>query len=342
MKQAVLQSAEEIIFHDVDFIADLARNEILVHIKRIGVCGSDIHAYKGKHPFTPLPVVQGHEYSAEVINVGSSVSKFKKGDKVTGRPQLTCGMCNPCKSGKYNVCQELKVQGFQAPGVAQDYFILPEDRAYKINEQVSFDEIALIEPAAVGAHCTSLIEDIHAKNIVISGAGPIGILIAQFAKAKGAKRIVVSDFNPFRLEMLHKLGITDTINLREESFGNGVRRILGDDGFQVGIEAVGHQAALDDLVAHVEKGGEVIIVGVYEEFPRVNMGFVGEHELTLKGSMMYKHEDYEEAIEFLNTNKINVKDMITHTFEFSDYNKAYKYINDNPNETLKVIINVND
>lgn len=341
MKQAVLQSAEKIIFQDVDFSVDLAPNEILVKIKKIGVCGSDIHAYKGKHPFTPLPVVQGHEYSAEVIDLGSSVTKFQKGDKVTGRPQLTCGACNPCQSGKYNVCQQLKVQGFQAPGVAQDYFILPEERAYRIDDQVTFDEIALIEPAAVGAHCTSLIENLPAKNVVISGAGPIGILIAQFAKAKGARRIVVSDFNPFRLNMLHKMGISDTINLRDESFVAGISRILGNEGYQVGIEAVGHQSALDDLVGNVEKGGEIIIVGVYEEFPRVNMGFVGEHELTLKGSMMYKHEDYEEAIEFLNTNKINLKDMITHSFDFFDYNEAYKYINENADETLKVIINVN-
>lgn len=341
MKQAVLQSPEKVIFQEADFLADLEPNEILVQIKRIGVCGSDIHAYKGKHPFTPLPVVQGHEYSAEVIAVGASITKFRKGDKVTGRPQLTCGICNPCKNGKYNVCQHLKVQGFQAPGVAQDYFILPEDRAYKINSEVSFDEIALIEPAAVAAHCTSLIEELHAKNIVISGAGPIGILIAQFAKAKGAKRIVVTDFNPFRLRILHDLGIADTINLSEESFADGINRTLGEEGYQVGIEAVGHQLALDDLVAYVEKGGEVIVVGVYEEFPRINMGFVGEHELTIKGSMMYKHEDYEEAIDFLNTDKINLKKMITHTFDFYEYNAAYQYIDDHANETLKVIINVN-
>lgn len=341
MKQAVLQSPEKVIFQEADFLADLEPNEILVQIKRIGVCGSDIHAYKGKHPFTPLPVVQGHEYSAEVIAVGASITKFRKGDKVTGRPQLTCGICNPCKNGKYNVCQHLKVQGFQAPGVAQDYFILPEDRTYKINSEVSFDEIALIEPAAVAAHCTSLIEELHAKNIVISGAGPIGILIAQFAKAKGAKRIVVTDFNPFRLRILHDLGIADTINLSEESFADGINRTLGEEGYQVGIEAVGHQLALDDLVAYVEKGGEVIVVGVYEEFPRINMGFVGEHELTIKGSMMYKHEDYEEAIDFLNTDKINLKKMITHTFDFYEYNAAYQYIDDHANETLKVIINVN-
>lgn len=341
MKQAVLQSAEVVIFNELDYTAQPKPNEILVQIKRIGICGSDIHAYKGKHPFTPLPVVQGHEYSAEVLVVGSLVTKFRPGDKVTGRPQLTCGACNPCRQGRYNVCQHLKVEGFQAPGVAQDYFILPEDRAYKINIEVSYDEIALIEPAAVGAHCTSLIDQLASKNVVIAGAGPIGILIAQFAKAKGAKRVIVSDFNSFRLNILHQLGIMDTINLNEESFSQGISRLLGDEGFQVGIEAVGHQSALDDLVTHAEKGGEIIIVGVYEESPRINMGFVGEHELHIKGSMMYKHEDYEEAIEFLNEGKINLKDMITHNFDFYQYNEAYQYINNPNNQTLKVVINVN-
>src|SRR5690606_16860469 len=163
-------------------------------------CGSDIHAYKGKHPFTPFPVVQGHEYSGMVIAVGSSVKRIKVGNRVTGRPQRVCGTCAPCRSGRYNVCSNLKVEGFQAPGVAGDFFVLPEERTYTVQDRVSYDEIALVEPAAVATHATSLIQDIQTKNIVVTGAGPIGNLIAQFAKIRGAQRVIVTDFNAFRLD----------------------------------------------------------------------------------------------------------------------------------------------
>ncbi|HMR83877.1 MAG TPA: alcohol dehydrogenase catalytic domain-containing protein, partial [Niabella sp.] len=155
MKQAVMTSPGEIEITQVKDLTSINDNEVLINIKRIGVCGSDIHVYHGKHPFTPFPVIQGHEYSGEVVAVGKNVTKIKPGDKVTGRPQLVCGTCGPCKAGRYNVCSNLKVEGFQAPGVARDYFVLPEDRLYVAPEQVSFDEIAMIEPAAVGAHATA-------------------------------------------------------------------------------------------------------------------------------------------------------------------------------------------
>src|SRR5690606_26936292 len=304
MKQATLISPGDIRFSTEQPPVTIGAKEVLVKIRRIGICGSDIHAYHGKHPFTPFPVVQGHEYSGDVVRVGHQVSTVKIGDRVTGRPQQVCGVCAPCKAGRYNVCSNLKVEGFQAPGVARDYFLLPENRTYVVPGQVSYDEIALLEPAAVAAHATSMIQDIGRKTVVVTGAGPIGNLIAQFAKIRGAKRVIVSDFNAFRLNLLKKLGIEDVINLSEEGFPGGIKQILGSEGFQVGIEAVGVESALHNLVDNVEKGGEVLIVGVYEEHPRLNMGFVGEHELTVQGGMMYKHDDYDQAIHYTVAGKL--------------------------------------
>lgn len=334
-------SPGEIEISEVADLTSIKDNEVLINVKRIGVCGSDIHVYHGKHPFTPFPVIQGHEYSGEVVAVGKNVIKAKKGDKVTGRPQLVCGICGPCKTGRYNVCSNLKVEGFQAPGVARDYFILPEDRLYVAPEQVSLDEIAMIEPAAVAAHATAKIKDIHLKNIVITGAGPIGNLIAQFAAIRGAKKVIVTDFNQFRLDLLISIGLRDVINLSNENFQDGIERLLGEEAFQVGIEAVGVEAASHNLIDNVEKGGEVIIVGVYENYPRLNMGFVGEHELTVSGSMMYRHEDYVEALEYASTEKLQLKPLITHRFNFNDYKKAYEFIDANAAKTLKVMIDVN-
>lgn len=341
MKQATLISSENITFSEAEVPTALGEKEILIHVKRIGICGSDIHAYKGKHPFTPLPVIQGHEYSGTVAAVGTAVNRIKVGDKVTGRPQLTCGICGPCLAGRYNVCSNLKVEGFQAPGVARDYFVLPEERAYVVPSEVSYDEIALLEPAAVAAHATAMIKDIETKNIVVTGAGPIGNLIAQFAKIRGAKRVIVTDFNGFRLNRLKQIGIEDLIDLSVETFEEGIARILEGEAFQVGVEAVGAESALHNLVDNVEKGGQVLIVGVYEEFPRLNMGFVGEHELTVQGSMMYKHEDYQQALEAMVSRRLSLEPLITHRFDFQDYNKAYAFIEKNASQTIKVLINVN-
>lgn len=341
MKQAIMTSPGEIEILEVPNPAALKDNEVLINVKKIGVCGSDIHVYHGKHPFTPFPVIQGHEYSGEVVAIGSQVVKTKVGDKVTGRPQIVCGTCGPCVSGQYNVCANLRVEGFQAPGVARDYFVLPENRLYVVPAHVSFDEIALVEPAAVAAHATAKIRDIHLKNIVVTGAGPIGNLIAQFAAIRGAKRVIVTDFNQFRLDLLSSIGLGDVVNLSKESFEEGLKRILGEEAFQVGIEAVGIESALHNLVNNVEKGGEVIIVGVYESDPRINMGFVGEHELKVKGSMMYRDEDYLEALDFLSTEKLKLKPLITHRFDFKDYKKAYEFIDANAAQTLKVLIDVN-
>lgn len=341
MKQAVMQRPGVIVISDIEDLIDINNNQILLNIKKIGVCGSDIHVYHGKHPFTPFPVIQGHEYSGVVTKVGDHVKDFQVGDYVTARPQLTCGLCGPCKIGNYNVCTNLKVEGFQAPGVAQDYFAVDADRAYKISNDISLEHIALIEPAAVGAHATSKIKNIADKNIVVMGAGPIGNLIAQFARIRGAKSVVITDFNAFRLDKANEVGITNTINLATESFEAGIFRVFGDEGFQVGIEAVGVEAALHNLVNSIEKGGEVVIVGVYEEHPRINMGFVCEHELTVNGSMMYKDEDYKEAISYLCTQKLNVDPLITHRFDFYDYKKAYEFIDANPKDVMKVIIEVN-
>ena len=319
---------------------DLKSNEILMQIQRIGVCGSDIHVFHGEHPATPYPVVQGHEYSALVKAMGSDITKVKVGDMVTARPQLVCGTCGPCTRGQYNACQNLKVQGFQAWGVAQDLFIVPEDRVIKLSESMSFEQGAMVEPTAVGAHSTRRAADLTDKNVVVSGAGTIGNLVAQFARARGAKNVVITDINSFKLDKARECGIDLTINLSEETFEDGISRTLGKEGFQTGFEAAGVQPSLDVLIQNVEKGGEVVILGVYAENPTVNMYYVGEHELNIFGSMMYKQEDYEEAAELIATNKIITAPLISKHFAFKDYQNAYKYIDENANKSMKVIIDL--
>ena len=340
MKQAIMSRPGFIEFKNAADLSELRPNEVLLAIQRIGICGSDIHVYPGKHPFPSCPVIQGHEYSGIVGKIGSKVTKVAVGSKATARPQLVCGKCGPCLRGDYNVCQNLKVQGFQAPGCAQDYFIVDEERIVVFPEHMSFDEGAFIEPASVGAHSTRRASDLRGKNVVVAGAGTIGNLIAQFAKARGAAKVMITDLSDFRLSIAKKCGIEYTANVSEEPFADALKRVFGDKGFQVGFEAVGVQPTMDSLVNNIEKGGEIVVAGVFEMAPTINMAFVGEHELKLIGTMMYKHEDYLEAVSMLSEKKILVKPLITNHFPFAGFLNAYKFIDEQKDKTLKVIIDV--
>lgn len=340
MRQAIMTAPGKIEHIDVPVPGILKSNEVLLKIQKIGVCGSDIHVFHGEHPATPYPVVQGHEYSAIIEAVGDKVTKARPGMKATARPQLVCGECGPCKRGQYNACQKLKVQGFQAPGVAQDYFVVPEDRLVILSDSLSFEQGAMIEPAAVGAHSTGRTTNIKGKNVVVSGAGTIGNLVAQFAKARGAKKVLVTDVSNYRLAKAKECGIETTLNVLETPFDEGVLACFGDEGFQVGLEAAGVQASLDVLIANVEKGGDVVILGVYAKNPVVNMFYVGEHELNLYGSMMYRHEDYEEAAEMIASGKIITEPLVSKHFPFDQYLQAYEYIDQHKEKTMKVIIDL--
>lgn len=344
MRQAIIHEPGKLEIRNISDLLpeNLNPNEVLIRIMRIGVCGSDIHVYHGQHPATPYPVVQGHEYSAIVEAVGSQVKNIKTGMKITARPQLVCGTCGPCLRGQYNACQDLKVQGFQAPGVAQDLFIVPEDRVVILDDSMSFEQGAMVEPAAVGAHSTRRASDLNGKNVVVSGAGTIGNLVAQFAKARGAKTVIITDVSEFRLEKARECNIKNTINVSKESFEDGVARILGSEGFQTCFEAAGVQDSLDVLIKNIEKGGEIIILGVYAKNPTINMFYLGEHELNVFGSMMYRHEDYEEAANLIATNKILTQSLISQHFRFEEYDEAYKYIEDKGDRVMKVMIDVND
>ena len=265
MRQAVLLAPKKIEFREVP----APRAEDLK--------GSEIHSYHGLHPATFYPVVQGHEYSGVVVAVGPDVKDFKPGDRVTARPQLVCGTCNPCKRG---------VQAFQADGAAQDYFVVTEDRTVHIPDGMSMEYAAMVEPSAVGAHATSRPRELKGKNVIVSGAGTIGNLIAQFAQARGAKKVVITDVSDYRLAKARECGIAHTLNVAKTPIKDALKDLFGDEGYQVGFEVAGVEVSVRSLMETIEKGGDVIIVGVHAKDPQISMFYLGEHELNLIGSMM--------------------------------------------------------
>lgn len=342
MRQVVLTAPKTLEFREVADLkaSDLKADEILINVKHIGICGSEIHSYHGLHPATFYPVVQGHEYSGIVVAVGSDVKTVKVGDKATARPQLVCGECGPCRRGQYNVCQNLRVQAFQADGAAQDLFIVPEDRVVRIPDDMPLEYAAMVEPVAVGAHASSRPHDLVGRNVVVSGAGTIGNLIAQFAKARGAKRVVITDVSDLRLAKARECGIEYTVNVAKRNLGEALNEIFGDEGFSVGFEVAGVEVSVRSLMELIEKGGDVIIVGVHAKDPAISMFYLGEHELNLIGSMMYRHEDYLKAVEEIESGRINLKPLISNRFAFEQFDEAYRFIDANRETSMKVMIDL--
>ena len=339
MRQAILVEPKHIEFKEVaePKAADLTAHQVLVNIKRIGICGSEIHSYHGLHPATFYPVVQGHEYSGVVIAVGSEVTVCKPGDHITARPQLVCGKCNPCKRGQYNVCEHLRVQAFQADGAAQDFFVVDDDRVAKLPEGMSLDYGAMIEPSAVGAHASNR-TDVKGKNVVVSGAGTIGNLIAQFCIARGAKNVLITDVSDLRLAKARVSGSKHTLNITKKTLKEAAQELFGEEGYQVGFEVAGVEVSIRSLMETIEKGSDIVVVAVFAKDPALSMFYLGEHELRLIGSMMYRHEDYLTAIDYVSKGIVNLKPLVSNRFAFEEYDDAYKFIDTHRETSMKVLI----
>lgn len=339
MRQAILVEPKHIEFKEVaePKAADLTAHQVLVNIKRIGICGSEIHSYHGLHPATFYPVVQGHEYSGVVMAVGSEVTVCKPGDHITARPQLVCGKCNPCKRGQYNVCEHLRVQAFQADGAAQDFFVVDDDRVAKLPEDMSLDYGAMIEPSAVGAHASNR-TDVKGKNVVVSGAGTIGNLIAQFCIARGAKNVLITDVSDLRLAKARECGIKHTLNITKKTLKEAAQELFGEEGYQVGFEVAGVEVSIRSLMETIEKGSDIVVVAVFAKDPTLSMFYLGEHELRLIGSMMYRHEDYLTAIDYVSKGIVNLKPLVSNRFAFEEYDDAYKFIDTHRETSMKVLI----
>ncbi|MFP4363780.1 MAG: zinc-dependent alcohol dehydrogenase [Spirochaetia bacterium] len=339
MKQAVMSAPGVIEYRNVPVPAP-GDEDVLVKIQRIGVCGSDVHVYHGKHPYTSYPVVQGHEVSGIVEAVGSEVTGIKPGDKVTIQPQVVCGTCYQCRTGRYNVCESLKVMGFQTTGAASEYFCVHVEKIHYIPESLNLDTAALTEPLAVAVHAIRRYGNIQNKKVLVLGAGTIGNLTAQAAKAFGAETVMITDLSDFRLTLASSCGIDYPVNPKELDLAGEVQKVFSPDKMDVIFEAVGVQPTIDQAITLSRKGGDIIIIGVFGEKPEVDLGLLQDRELQITGTLMYLEDDYKTAIRLLSENKIQTDTLITTRFKFDDYIQAYKFIENAGDEAMKVIIDL--
>lgn len=339
MLQQVMTAPGEIIFREIENPIPAA-GEVVVKIMRIGVCGSDIHVWHGKHPFTSYPVTQGHEVSGEITALGEGVTGLSVGQKVTIQPQVVCGKCYPCRHGKYNLCEELKVMGFQTTGVASEYFAVDAAKVTPLPESMSFDEGAMIEPLAVAVHAVRKFGDMQGMRVAVLGAGPIGILVAQAAKGMGAESVLITDVSDVRLEKAKECGVDFCVNTKSVNFGAALVDAFGPDKADVIYDCAGNDVTMGQAIQYARKGSTIILVAVFAGLAKVDLAVLNDHELDLNTTMMYRNEDYLEAIELVRAEKVHLKPLISKHFAFCDYAEAYRYIDANRETTMKVLIDV--
>lgn len=337
MKQAVMIAPGQIRFREIERPKPLPQ-EILIEVKRIGICGSDIHVYHGLHPYTNYPIVQGHEVSGVIAEIGANVTGFSKGEQVVFMPQISCGTCYSCRNHMEHICDRLKVMGFQANGAAQEYFSVPASKVLKVPVNISLDQAAMIEPLAVAIHALSRYGDVSGKSVIVLGAGTIGNLVAQAAQSLGASKVLITDISEFKLALARACGISLTINSNQVNLGDELMKTLGPDKADVILECVGFQDTISQAIEHARKGSVIVVVGVFGKKPCIDLGLVQDRELTITGTLMYQKKDYECAIQLISQGLLNLDTMITHRFQFSDYPQAYRVIEELEGDYLKVII----
>lgn len=339
MKQAVVTAPGEIKFHSIE-IPSPGPNQVLIKIKRIGICGSDIHVYHGKHPYTKYPITQGHEVSGQIVKLGENVDSFTIGQKVTIEPQVFCGQCHPCLHGKYNLCEHLKVMGFQTTGTASEYFAVDASKVTLLPDTMSYNEGAMIEPLAVTVHAAKQFPEIKGSKVCILGCGPIGILLAQSVRAAGASEVMITDVSDYRLSLAKSLGVEHTVNTKNNDFKTELIKAFGPDKADVIYDCAGNDITMNQAIQNARKGSTIILVAVFSKMANVDLAKLNDSELDLNTTMMYRHEDYADAIRWVNEGKIQLKPLMSKHFAFEDYLSAYQYIEKNPESTMKVLIDI--
>ena len=338
MRQAIMIRPGEIEFREIP-VPTLKKGQVLIRVRRIGVCGSDVHVQHGKHPFTPYPVVQGHEFSGVIEKVGKGVTRLRAGMAVTATPQEVCGVCPPCRRGDYHICDRLKVRGFQAPGCAQEWFVTEAEKIVPLPASFTFEQGALVEPVAVGVHSVARAGRLAGRNVAVLGAGPIGNLVGQVARSQGAK-VLITDISDYRLDVAARCGLKAVSNANTESLAEASGRVFGKAGFDTAFECAGVEATLAAAIEIIQKGGTIIVVGVFGDHPRVNVGFLQDRELSLVGTLMYQYRDFLKAVRLMKTGHVVTAPLDSKHFAFADYPAAYAFVDAQADKSMKVFIDL--
>lgn len=316
-------------------------NEVKLDVKYCGICGSDVHAFFGKHPFIETPITPGHEIGAKIMDIGSNVEGLEIGQKVTFIPQKVDNECYNCKIGRYNICENLQVYGAQIDGAMAETFNAPANLVIPLPDNFDLKKAAMIEPLTVAVHAVKILNKVEDKNAVVLGAGTIGLLIMQVLKTFGVPNIMITDIRDQKLELSEKIGADITLNPNEKELTkNFLKSKFGDRGAGVIFEAVGVEKTIRQAINLVRKGGKIIVVGVFRDDSEIQMGLIQDKEIDMEGSLMYLKEDFKDAINLIEEKSVELLPMISKIYKMSNIRKAFAKAASSSKTSPKILVNM--
>lgn len=313
---------------EVDIPA-MGHNDVLIKIKKTAICGTDLHIYnwdQWAQNTIPVPMAVGHEFMGEVIEVGGEVSGFKVGDRVSGEGHITCGYCRNCRAGKRHLCRNTIGLGVNRPGCFAEYLVLPATNAFKLSDGISDEMGSILDPFGNAAH-TALSFDLVGEDVLITGAGPIGIMAVKIAKHVGARHVIITDINPYRLELARQMGADRAINIQETQIKDVMQDLDIKEGIDVGLEMSGHASAIGMMLDVMNCGGCVAFLGLAGNKTEIDLNQVIFKGLNLKG--IYGREMFETWYKMANLLEmgLDISPVVTHRFHHSEYQEAFNIIN---------------
>jgi threonine 3-dehydrogenase len=339
MKALVKVRAEAGLWLEDVPVPAVGRDDVLIRVLRTGVCGTDLHIYEWDgwaRENVPVPLVIGHEFAGEIVELGSDVRDLAVGDLVSGEGHLVCGRCRNCMAGRRVQCAHTKGVGVNHPGAFAELIVLPAANIWRHLPGIELDVAAIFDPFGNAVH-TALTFPVHGEDVLITGAGPIGIMAAIVARHAGARHVVITDVSPYRLELAQKIGVTVAADTRQRP----LRQIMADlgmrEGFDVGMEMSGKPAAMREMLASMTHGGKVAMLGLpVAEFP-IDWAHLVLNMITIKG--IYGREMFETWywMSVLTQSGVDIGPVITHRFDAADYAAAFETVREG--QCGKVVLN---
>ena len=307
----------------------ISANEVLLRVKKTAICGTDLHIYnwdEWSRKQVKIPTVLGHEFAGEVIKTGELVQDLRVGERVSAEGHLVCGRCRNCLAGKKHLCSFTKGLGIHVNGAFAEFVKVPRENIYRIPDTIKDEEAAIFDPFGNAVFSVSK-ADISGEDVLVTGAGPVGCLTALLCSYLGARHIVITDVNPYRLNLLKSIPRVTPINTNETSLDKILNLLKIKEGFDVSFEMSGNKHALDDIIKFTRHGGEVINLGVFSSKTEIDINSIIFKSLTLHG--VYGREIFEtwyKMVSYIETG-LNIRSFITHSFNFYDFEEAFQLLN---------------
>lgn len=315
--------------------------EVLLEIRRAGICGSDLHIYRGENPVIQAPVILGHEAVGIVAEIGSGVKSFKVGQRVVIIPYVACGKCIYCQNGHPNLCENLvTIGGTTENGAFSQYLVVPEHCIVHIPAEINLEQAVLIEPTTVAVHAVKRNQNLSGKNVAILGAGTIGLLVLQVAKIYGVEKVLITDMVEEKLELAAKLGADLTVNVSNKDCLELLRDEKKFGRFDIVFDCVVNAATIKLAFELVKRTQKVVAVGIPTGEVAVSFIHLICNELSLLGSYLYLKQDFLEARDLIEERKVNVSSLISKEFPFADIARAFQEIEQSKGKLVKAILNM--